>query len=124
MGVRIVAQFAKVAGGSVFRAVSQAFAEAAADPTKGLGKAVSRRMSKDEACRILEVCANNIPKQTGAALDGWKTDISERATTMIQLNALDGKGVGSRYLQDRIRAAQRIVMKEVENWNISKLRSE
>merc|ERR1712194_23897 len=97
MGVRIVAQFAKVAGGSVFRAVSQAFAEAAADPTKGLGKAVSRRMSKDEACRILEVCANNIPKQTGAALDGWKTDISERATTMIQLNALDGKGVGSRY---------------------------
>lgn len=120
---RILAQVTFVAGGAVLRAVREAWKEAAKNPdSNGMAKSVlGRRMKLEEALNILEVrAAMPNPKLDSDAIsrktrmEAFVKEVNERSCVMVDINAIDSNGVGSPYLQDRVRAAQRILLKESE----------
>mmetsp|Transcript_54582 Transcript_54582/g.130216 ORF Transcript_54582/g.130216 Transcript_54582/m.130216 type:complete len:123 (-) Transcript_54582:70-438(-) len=98
--VRVLAQIAVTAGGHLGRAIAQAYREAAAGRTaSGAPRMIRRRMSPDEAQKILEV---------DAGVD--KAKIEERVARLHELNQPSGDFAGSPYLQDRFAAAQAVLL--------------
>ena len=102
---RIAAQVVMVAGGAVARAVAQAYREAAKNPegNAAMAQLIRRRMKIDEATKILDVDASKFvaaggPRGTmppAEEVQVFVEKVKERAAVMIELNAIDAKGVGS-----------------------------
>ncbi|CAK9025676.1 unnamed protein product [Durusdinium trenchii] len=104
--VRIMAQITMVAGGAIGRAVVEAYKEAAAG--RGAAAAAAqkvaarRRMSLDEARKVLDAEGGVTPAQ-----------VEERFQTLHKLNAPSEESPGSPYLQARIAAAHKVLLEQL-----------
>lgn len=98
---RVLTQVVLTAGGAIGRAVANAYKEAAvrgaANPS-ALSHAISPRMSKDEAIKILEI-RGEVTKQ----------QIEERSTHMIQINQPSGEFLGSPFIQRKVENARTVL---------------
>eukprot|EP00439_Symbiodinium_sp_Y106_P059038 s2768_g8.t1 len=109
--VRILARIGMVAGGAIGRAVLEAYKEAAAGrgaAAAAAQKIARRRMSLDEAKKVLD--ADGVTS---------RSKIEERFQTLHSLNAPSEECPGSPYLQDRIAAAHKVVLENLETSNPS-----
>eukprot|EP00435_Cladocopium_sp_Y103_P069621 s574_g33.t1 len=103
--VRIVAQITMVAGGAIGRAVVEAYKEAAAGrgaAAAAAQKVARRRMSLDEARKVLDAEGSVTP-----------TQVEERFQTLHKLNASSEESPGSPYLQARISAAHKVLLEHL-----------
>jgi hypothetical protein len=107
---RILAQFAVVAGGAIARSVVNAYKEAAArgasnPASASVTQALKRRMTADEAARILEV-------ELGAC---DKEKVLQRFKIMHEANAPRGSEfLGSPYIQRRVSNAHTVLMEHLQ----------
>jgi hypothetical protein len=99
---RVMTQVVLTVGGAVGRAVSNAWKEAAmrgaGNPTT-LQNALTRRMTLEEAAKILEVDLKTATQEK----------ITERANHMVNINAPSGEFIGSPYLQRKVKNAETVL---------------
>ena len=109
---RVITQVVLTAGGVVGRAVGNARKEAAArgaaNPT-GLSHAISRRMSPEEASKILEVDIKTLTMER----------LMERSTHMKKINQPVDDFLGSPYIQRRVENAQTVLSETLPRNNSS-----
>ena len=94
---RILAQFAIVAGGAIFRSVTTAYKEAAArgasnPAAASMKQAIGRRMNPEEAAKILDV---EIASAT-------KEKVAQRFEALFKANEAKPDFPGSPYIQRRV----------------------
>jgi hypothetical protein len=94
---RILAQFVLVAGGAVVRSVMTAYKEAASrgasNPTaQSVKTAMSRRMSPDEAAKILEI----------ELAQASKEQVAQRFDALYKANQAADGYMGSPYIQRKV----------------------
>ena len=106
---RVFAQFVVVAGGAVGRAVMNAYKEAAQRGAQqggsSLAQVLSRRMTVEEASKILEVDAKTVSSEK----------ISERAGHLFKQNNATAEFPGSPYIQKRVQNAQTVLLEHLHS---------
>ena len=106
---RVFAQFVVVAGGAVGRAVLGAYKEAAQRGAQHgsatLSQVISRKMSVEEACKILELA--DIKSASAEK-------IAERAGHLWKQNTPVGEFPGSPYIQKRVQNAETVLMQHLQ----------
>eukprot|EP00918_Siedleckia_nematoides_P030741 GHVU01066584.1.p4 GENE.GHVU01066584.1~~GHVU01066584.1.p4 ORF type:complete len:129 (-),score=24.77 GHVU01066584.1:1000-1386(-) len=101
---RIIVQLVVVAGSALGRHLSQAWKESVKSGTIGRGAiALRRRMTTEEACKILEVDKSSLTR----------TLLEKRFDTMHSINAPSEQFAGSPYLQQKIRSAHTVIMQDI-----------
>jgi len=100
---RILAQFAIVAGGAIFRSVTTAYKEAASrgasnPAAASMKQAMGRRMHAEEAAKILDV-----------ELDASSEKISQRFAALVKANEAKPDFPGSPYIQNRVQNANTVL---------------
>ena len=105
---RVFAQFVVVAGGAVGRAVMSAYKEAAQRGAQQggstLSQVISRRMSVEEATKILEVDVKSLSAEK----------VAERAGHLWKQNTATGEFPGSPYIQKRVQNAQTVLVEYLQ----------
>ena len=101
---RILAQFVIVAGGAVARSVITAYKEAAArgasnPAAAGVKQALSRRMSPDEAAKILDVELSSATREK----------LAQRFEALYKANATGADHPGSPYIQRKVANANTVL---------------
>eukprot|EP01066_Platyproteum_vivax_P006648 Platyproteum_vivax@DN2399_c0_g1_i1.p1 len=96
---RLFAQVGLVVGAAVGRAFIQAYKEAAAKGAANPTLSIRRKMTLEEACKILTVDTHGATSKA----------IEERATLLYELNAKSEDFVGSPYLQTKIVNAKTVL---------------
>lgn len=101
---RVFAQFVVVAGGAVARAVQNAYSEAAQRGAqqggKSLSQVLSRRMTTDEASKILDVDLKTACPEK----------VAERAGHLWKQNNPGPDYGGSPYIQKRVQNAETVLV--------------
>ena len=103
---RVLTQVVLTVGGAVGRAVSAAYKEAAAKGAanpSALSHAISRRMSVEEAAKILEVDIKSMSAEK----------VSERATHLVKINTPTDDFLGSPYLQRKVENAKTVLLESM-----------
>ena len=102
---RVLAQVVVVAGGAIGRAVMNSFNEAAKRGAQHatLSQAISRKMTVEEACKILEIQLPTITKD--------KT--LERSAYLIKQNQPEADYGGSPYLQKKIENSKIVLLEHL-----------
>jgi hypothetical protein len=105
---RVFAQFVVVAGGAVGRAMMNAYKEAAQrgaqQGASTLSQVISRRMSVDEATKILEVDVKSVTQEK----------VVERAGHLWNTNNPTAEFPGSPYIQKRVQNAQTVLIDHLQ----------
>ena len=101
---RILAQFVIVAGGAVMRSVVTAYKEAAArgatnPAAAGVKQALSRRMTPDDAAKILDL---ELPSAT-------REKLAQRFESLYKANASSAEFPGSPYIQRKVANANTVL---------------
>jgi len=103
---RVLTQVVLTVGGAVGRAVSAAYKEAAAkgaaNPT-AFSNALSRRMSTEEAAKILELDLKSMNAEK----------VSERASYLVKINNPTDDFLGSPYLQRKVENAKTVLLESM-----------
>lgn len=100
---RILAQFAIVAGGAIFRSVATAYKEAASrgasnPAAASVKQAIGRRMHPEEAAKILDV-----------ELNASREKILQRFEALVKANETTPDFPGSPYIQRRVLNANTVL---------------
>lgn len=107
---RILAQFVIVAGGAVARSVVNAYKEAASrgasnPAASSVRQAISRRMSSEEAAKILEVDTASLSREK----------LAQRFDALFKANAGRADSPGSPYIQRRVSNANTVLSDFLSN---------